>query len=208
MTRKKKFWIWVIFVLLFVAPIPIFYLSLSPLGSWLLVEDESRPCDLIIAHAGDSARIEYAKELYLAGMGKKLVLSFDIFYAKSIYGLEDLDLADNALEKLREGGVPWEDIIVFKGATSSFDEILWIKGFWEKERFESAIVVSSHYHMRRLSMTYSHLFPEGEVAFLYCPTPWEMEGITPHEWWKRERELLWVTNEYLKLFFYQLKHFS
>jgi uncharacterized SAM-binding protein YcdF (DUF218 family) len=207
MTRKKKFWILVIVILLLVTPIPLFYFSLGPLGSWLLVEDEPRPCDLIIAHAGDRVRIEYAKQLFLRGMGKKLVLSFDIFYAKAVYGLEDLDLAENALKKLQEGGVPAEDIIVFKEGTSSYDEILWVRSFWEKNRFESAIVVSNQYHMRRLSMTYDHVFPEKEVVFLYCPTPWEMEGITPREWWKRERELLWVSKEYLKLVFYQLKHF-
>ena len=207
MRKKRKLLLVAVPLVIIFSLIALLYLKLDSFASWLVLDDTPRPCELIIVHAGDGERFEYGKELFLEGMGKKLFLSFDVNYVKAVYGLEGLDLVENALRKLRSAGIPEDALVVVEGAESSYEEVLSVRKYREKNRFESAIVVSHPFHMRRLSMIYEKMFPRGEVSFLFCPTRGKgPEEVSTHEWWKREKELLWVNNEYVKIIFYRWKY--
>ena len=79
-----------------------------------------------------------------------------------------------------------------------------MRTFMRRHGYRSVIAVSSPYHMRRVRATLEHLFPEPDIDVRYTPHSSE---VGTKDWWHREKDLIEVTNEYLKLAYYHLALF-
>ena len=74
----------------------------------------------------------------------------------------------------------------------------------QRKGFHSAIVVSSPYHMRRVKMIFSKIYRDSGIELQYSPV--RDSWFNVEKWWTRERELVTINNEYIKLIFYLLKY--
>ncbi len=89
--------------------------------------------------------------------------------------------------------------------TSSFEEAQYVYSYCRENNIKKAILVSNSLHMRRIYWTMNHLrTTQDNVALLYVGAP--SSEFREAEWWKSERGLIFVNNEYVKLVYYWLKY--
>ncbi|WP_414052806.1 YdcF family protein [Macrococcus animalis] len=100
--------------------------------------------DVIVVLAGDKGRLEKAVELYKQGYAKNIILTPVSFENNGLN-------AGNAM-KLE---VDSNDIISEYKSTSTFNTIQNINKIMDENKFTSAIIVTSDYHMKRTIMTFN-----------------------------------------------------
>lgn len=172
----------------------------------LIVEDQPHSADLIVVFAADEERAKHAARLYREGLaprvlttGELITKGIELFCHKRVTG------AELTAKVLTDAGVPERAVIVLPRGTSTYEEAEAIKAFMKTNGYHSVIAVSSPYHMRRVRATLSHLFQGTAIAVQYSPA--EGADFKAAEWWRHERDLVHVTNEYLKLAYYHLALF-
>jgi uncharacterized SAM-binding protein YcdF (DUF218 family) len=182
---------------LFLAQKPI----LIAIGSFLIVQDEIQPADMVhVLGGGGFERLDYAALLYRQG------------YAQQIFATGDRYRASyptcSSSEYLVCQGVHSQDLEPNQSwATNTYQEALELKHFLESkpgEAVASVLVVSTPYHMRRAKWTFKRVLGS-KVSLRFAPVPFGMSRYKPC-WWtdKRSREM--VMNEYVKLVFYWLRY--
>ncbi|MDG4658126.1 YdcF family protein [Ectobacillus antri] len=147
---------------------------------FLIIQEKPARADVIIVLSGDQKRLEKAAALYEQGYAPYVLLS------KS-------DTKRFSVEKAVKLGVPRERIIEEKHATSTYTNALYTKELLERRQFQTAIVVSSDYHMQRVRLVFERVYDKS-YHFLYVP----YEG----KWWGDMRR---TVVEYGKLFSYFIK---
>lgn len=75
-------------------------------------------------------------------------------------------------------------------------ELILAKEYMRAYGFDSAIVVSSPYHMRRVKLLTELVFPEKEYTITCVPDRYEH---VHNPWWKNRKDLTWITMEYTKI---------
>ena len=63
--------------------------------------------------------------------------------------------------------------------------------------FESAIVVTSNYHMRRSKLVFKKAFKDTDISLVYCSA--EEDGFIPEKWWTDRYSFNRVFSEYIRL---------
>ena len=102
-------------------------------------------------------------------------------------------------------GVDTTRVSVAPVGTSSFEEAQFIYRYCKEHKIKSAILVSNSLHMRRIYWTMEHLrTAQDSVVLQYAGAP--ASEYSEMEWWKNERGLIFVNNEYVKLVYYWLKY--
>lgn len=174
--------------------------GLRLLGTFLVVEDQPAPADLIFLLNGDpSRRALEAARLFHAGWAPRIVISeaegellVDLNVQKS-----PTHLVTELLEKL---GVPAEAIRILPfphGTTSTADEARALAQYLSEHPAEEILVVTSDYHTRRARWTISRELPRSRPRLRLIPVP---GSAPPTEWWRREDSFLLYIEEYLKFF--------
>lgn len=188
----------VMVALLILARVPI----LLGIGRFLIIQDELRSADLIHVLGGEVDRIDYAVQLYKAGVGRKLFFTG---------GRIEIPLVDTTYSRLAQQyaiakGVRSEDVLPHESrATSTYEEALELKAFLESGvQVKSVIIVSSPYHMRRARWTFTKVLGD-RVTFQFAPVPFEMSRHK-QRWWMDEWSLNLVLTEYLKIPFYYVNY--
>lgn len=205
---KFRFWFW--FLSGSVGVLLVASLSSALWLPWiafnLVVEDQLRPADLIVVFAAKKERTRHAARLYQKGLSPRILVtggqtlrSVEVFCHKKVTG------AELSAKILTGAGVPESAVVVIPRGTSTYEEGEAIKAFMENKGYRSAIAVSSSYHMRRVRATLDHLFRKTEIKMQYSAA--EGTDFRPKEWWRREKDLIHVTNEYLKLAYYHIALF-
>jgi len=168
------------------------------IGRFLIIQDELRSADLIHVLGGDVDRIDYAVQLYKAGLGKQLFFTG---------GRIEIPLVDTTYSRLAQQyavskGVRSEDVLPHESrATSTYEEALELKEFLDSGvGVKSVIIASSPYHMRRARWTFTTVLGD-RVTFQFAPVPFEMSRHK-QRWWTDEWSLNLVLMEYLKIPFY------
>jgi uncharacterized SAM-binding protein YcdF (DUF218 family) len=203
-----------LFVLLAIVIGALGYFFRAPIlrktASILVVRDEPVHADLIVVHAGERTRLEWAAELYRQGHASRILVFIGPEQESGFFGLtgeEALRLAREAAEK---AGVKSSDIVFVRGVSSTWDEGKEaVEYFGKHPEVRAVLVVSNPFHMRRIRSVYRQLLQDRDQPPLifYVPVPWEQSGLSLKDWWDREREVVWVGSEYVKLIFYYLTHF-
>jgi len=169
----------------------------------LIVADRPSRSDLIVVFAAEEDRVRHAAELYRKGFAPRILLTgglplrgVEAFCGKRVTG------AEFGAKVLADAGVPKNAVHVVSKGTSTYEEAEVMRGFMNEHGYRSVIAVSSPYHMRRVRTTLSHFLRDTPISAQYSPAA--EARFRAEEWWRHERELIDVANEYLKLAYYHL----
>ncbi len=183
------------------------------LGTSLRVPDQLFPADCIVVLRGDDYfRLRKAAALQKAEMAPVIVTSvisaagqpYDL--VRKISGLENLSEEDLTRKMFQYfGGDPATILFTGKETTSTFEEAVAAREFLRKRGFHSLLLVTSTYHMRRALFIFERLF-EGTGIRIYHSTAVNVL-YHPEEWWKQERDVRRVFEEYVSIPFNYFYHF-
>ena len=176
-------------------------LILTPIGDYLVIDDELSPADVIHVIAGEDYRTDYAIRLYQQGKAK------EIFFTGGWCDIHHYKHGQHGLERALAQGVP-ADAIAYDDTPvkSTFDEALLLKAYLNENptTIRSVIVVSDPFHMRRARWTYRRVFGE-DIEVEMAPVPLEQ---TPYQkrWWEDYTSREYVKDEYKKFIYYVARY--
>jgi uncharacterized SAM-binding protein YcdF (DUF218 family) len=158
---------------------------------------------VLIALGGGAERFQEAVNLYRRGYAPRVLFTG---------GLLRADLAEVHMNwggimryAARIEGLPAEALFLEMESTSTYEDAVNTKKILEKQGWESAIVVSSIYHMRRARMAFENVYKDSGIRLQYRPAP--SKRFNPNGWWKREDDAIYVVNEYFKMVLYRFRYF-
>ncbi|KKB35451.1 YdcF family protein [Bacillus thermotolerans] len=162
--------------------VTIILIILIPIARFFLVIDEEpKKADVIVVLSGDIGRLEKAAELYHNGYADQMMLSA-------------ATEAGTTPEEAIAFGVSEEDLILENEATSTYTNALYTKEKMEKYSFDSAIVVSSDYHMRRVKFIFDRVYQDSGVDLIY-----DASSRNDEAWYLDKRNVLLTAGEFMKL---------
>jgi uncharacterized SAM-binding protein YcdF (DUF218 family) len=169
----------------------------------LRVEDPLRRADLIVVLSGSVPdRPRYAADLYRAGFAPRVLcassLTSDLLEAIG----HPMTQAQLSATVLRTYGVPDKNILVFNRSTSTYQELALVRDTMRSHGWRRVILVSSPTHLRRVRMTWDRLTRGGGPEAILRATPYSK--FHANAWWRHERDLIAVQNEYAKVGYYLL----
>lgn len=187
--------------LLFAFHIPL----LKGLGSILIKEDALVHADAVYV-LGGSPRERGAKgaELLLDGWTDRMIAT-----GSNIPGVmegEGIMLNEATLSKraaLREGADSTKIRLIEKG-TSTWEEAGLIRADAQQMQFDTILVVSTEFHLRRVSRVFRKHFQGTNVQLRFIAA--SSLAYESERWWTSEEGLLMVNNEYVKLLYYLIKY--
>lgn len=174
-------------IIIFLLAILIYYYLLPGVASLLVFRTDLQHTDVIIILSGDKERLPYGVKLYKSNYSDKIILSGSDPSSK---------------EKSIKLGANSKDIILENKSTTTYENALFSRNIMIQNNFTSAIVVSSPYHMRRVSWLFGREFKNDNITLLYSPV--DNSWFKPEKWWTNERERQIVINEYAKFIYYIL----
>ncbi|MDN3019557.1 YdcF family protein [Paenibacillus sp. BSR1-1] len=187
--NKKKF-------VILIALAVVLLLLLVNAGKFLVVEEAVQKADAIIVLSGDRGeRVEKAAELYHQGYGKYFVISGGIIY-------NDVTAAELMKEHALKLGVPESAIILEDRADSTYENADFTRKVIKSYPIDSAIVVSSNYHMKRVKMIFERDFEHSGVKLYYAGAKDRYFNKT--KWWSNNKSIMITVNEYIKMAGYAL----
>ncbi|HIA64621.1 TPA: YdcF family protein [Candidatus Poribacteria bacterium] len=200
--KKKWFILSCLAIILLVGAVLPYQFWLTRLAMVLIVQTDSlQPVDTIIILAGDAERFQHGVSLYESEYAPHIIFTSD----SAPLLLVDLhinweEITTNAIKKagISEGST---SLVL---STSTYDDAKYSYQLMQEKGFQSAIVVSSPYHMRRVRMIFNKIYKNSGIELQYSPV--ENSWFSVEKWWTRERELVTINNEYIKLIFYRLKY--
>lgn len=177
------------------------YPILRGIGNYLIVEDQLEKVDAIyvLGGASEERSLEAAK-LYKNGWGKKIICTGE-HIDKTLLLLGDTSLTEAEITgiHLKQNEVPKNIIHYLKKGTSTREEAQYILKN-AKSKFKKIMILSSKFHLRRVRRTFNKEFEGSNIKIIFHGAP--STEYDESEWWKYEKGLLMVNNEYVKLLYY------
>jgi uncharacterized SAM-binding protein YcdF (DUF218 family) len=178
MRKKVKYVFWMI----------IGFLVLFPLARLCLIVDEKpEKADVIIVLSGDVGRLGKAASLYHEDYTNKVMLS---------NGKE----AGTTAKEAAAFGVANEDLLLEEAATSTYTNALYTKEMMEENDLDSALVVSSDYHMRRVKLVFDQLYRDSNIELTYVSSLRSNKA-----WYLDKSNIRFTVKEFIKLPGYVLR---
>jgi len=173
---------------------------LPAMARLLMVDEAAMPADAILVLGGsDGSRQDRAIELYRAGLAPTVVSSGEKPFLPDF----EQSYAELGALYMAERGVPRDAILLLPLSTSTHDEAIYSLRLAQERGWHTLLVVTDNYHTRRARWTFAHAYQgSGVTVVLVSATP---EWFPIDGWWKQERSLLAVMEEYEKLVFYLLR---
>ena len=187
-----------IYLLLFQTP------ALWWVASPLLVTAPPQPAEAIVVFAGGvgesgkagggfQERVTQAVTLYRAGYAPKL-----IFSSGYVFTLREAEVMKAVAI---DNGVPADAILLEEAAKNTYDNVRLTKQMLDRNGWNRILLVSSPYHMRRATMTWSKLAPGVAVV----PTPVPQSQFYTHERGASLEQIRGILHEYAALASYWWK---
>jgi len=205
---KIGFVSWSIYLLIFYTPF-IWFLA-SPLE----ISQPPEKADCIVAFAGGvgesgkagqgyEERVQYVVELYDKGYANNILFSSGYTYIFK----EPLVMKALAVSL----GIPKDAIILEDKAKNTYENIKFSKEILERNHWNKIILISSPYHMRRVSFVFNKHANKLKVSF--APVPHSSFYAHPsrdnkgRRNWKRinVRQIKGIIHEYIGIIYYRLK---
>ena len=184
--------------------------ALLTLYKSLTLTDQVQAVDVIVVMAGRMERKQYGLHLLHAGLTAHLILSvgrFEVSKMKSLElsGFEELlQLRDKTRPDERHffldvdsSGVRAHRVRLARWNT--YGEVLALHECLKGGKARRVIVVSTDIHLRRVAFTFSKVFRDTAVEFLYCPVPSTLSSVKKDRWWTRADDRQYVLKEVMKL---------
>jgi len=171
------------------------------MGQWLVKDGPVQKADLIYVYAGRPAeRPAYGAELFSRGLAPTVVVAGSIVPPNlEVLGL---DFNEGTISRIEaeKNGVPPDRIVQLQEGTSTYEETAALEKYMEKNGLDSAILVTSPFHTRRVRMCAEMIFTSPDVRIDIAPVP--DSDISLDQWWKEENDTVTVIVEYIKLAYY------
>jgi len=177
---------------------------LQATGEYLVFSDSLCSADAIVAVSGEESRRLTAIDLYKQGYAARLI--FNVSDTTYFFG-QPIDPVVSVLQDAARHGVPDSEITINRDIGSTWEDANATRRTALNEDLHSILVVSSPFNMRRAALTYRKVFEKDNIRLTFVSVPLESEKISLDHWWTRERELILVNNEYIKLILYYFKYF-
>ncbi|MFB5282771.1 YdcF family protein [Peribacillus sp. Hz7] len=161
----------------------LFMVTVNSAGNFLVIDEKTVKSDVIIVLSGGEGRLEKGVKLYKEGFASYLLLSNG--------SVEQL------YERAQKLGVPKDSIIMEVKSMSTLENARFSKEVMLKHKFQSAIVVSSNFHMRRVKVLFDQAFRNSDIKLTYVSG--ENEAYTPKKWWSEKWNRDTTFTEYIKL---------
>ena len=177
------------------------------IGTWLDTGLPPVKADLIYVFAGGpTERPAYAAELYEKEYAPRLVVA-GILVPVSLQAA-GLQLNEGTLGRmeLEDYGVPRGDIIQLDAGTSTLEELEALRDYMDEEGLDSALLVTSPFHTRRVRMCVHMVFSGSRSNITVTGVPEERARVSLKNWWASEYDTVTVAMEYIKLTYYLFKH--
>lgn len=202
--RHKRFLIAIVVIFLFVMLLVFTHqIWLTKLAQFLIVQTDISPCDVIIMLSGGTERFRHSVDLYKQGFAPNIILNLDSQTPIKFADVQ-IDWRDILTLAREKGDIPETALLIIEGVSSTYDDARLSREEMQKRGFRSAIVVTSPYHTRRARMVFRKVYKDSGI--LLCYSPVEKSWFRVEKWWTRERELITVINESIKLVFYWLRY--
>ena len=187
---KRILWL----VIGFFGIVPVLFLARKPIlesiGSFLVIQDDLKPADVIVVLSGSEERVREAASLYHTGFSEYVIMT----------GLSrdgKINLAEGMREQAIRLDVPEDVIILEPEAQHTIEHPVFVEPIMQERGFESAIVVSSPYHMRRSAILFDRAFKDSRVELIYHPV--QESWFKVKYWWKDPHTRKTVRQEYMKM---------
>lgn len=176
MKPKKIVWQLILFI---ICLFTVLYIS----KGYLVVDEAPKQADVIIVLSGDESRLAKGAQLYKEGYADYVLLT---------RANEEFITKEEAINF----GIPESQIILEEEATSTYTNATYAKSLLEEYQFNSSLVVSSDYHMRRTKLSFERVFEGTNMKLTYVAAPVNGEV--------GEISIATAINEYIKLVGYTL----
>lgn len=148
-------------------------------------EEPTKSDVIVVLGGGDQGRVKQAAELYEEGYADEVLIT-----------ASEKDGSTSGLKTVAEHyGIPEEALSVENAATSTYTNALNTVDFMEAEGFESAMIVTSDYHVDRAEFIFDKVNDAG-YNFNYIAAPnlegenW-IERENSHDIWFSEMTKMW-----------------
>jgi len=210
----KKRIVKIVFICL-AAYLIIFYTPLVwMLADPLRIAQPPRKADAIVVFAGGvgesgkagqgyEERVQYAAALYKSGFSGHIIFSSGYKY---IYN-ESLMMQSLALSL----GIPKEAIELEEKATNTYENVLFSRDILKSRNWKKVLLISSPYHMRRVSLVFNKI--DNTLDVYYTPIPNSL--YYSHERFDSDGRRIWrqisveqikgILHEYLSILYYKIK---
>jgi uncharacterized SAM-binding protein YcdF (DUF218 family) len=199
-TKKNRFWITLLIILIVLAIFSIPLLSL--IGNYLIVKDSLRKADLITSVSGPAYRAIYAADLCQSGLAPRL------FYTGGFNENDQRYEAKWSEYLATLEGVPPEEIFIDDSTVNStYQEAVRVKEYIDSlpdDQVKTIIVVTDAYHTRRARWAYQKVLGN-QIKILMAPVPFDKAGYS-QKWWANSVSRQMVPEEYFKLTFYLFRY--
>ena len=176
---------------------------LTAIATALALDDPPVCADAIVAVSGNQFRRQLAMDLYQRGYAGLLI--FNVSDTTYYFG-SAIDPVASILQAASRRGIPRDSIVINKDISSTLEDALATRETVSRLGLNSLLVVTSYFNSRRTGFAYRRVMEGVELDLSFCSVPPGDEKMSLNGWWTRERELVVVVNEYLKLIFYYLKY--
>ena len=194
-SAKKTMWIGLAVLLVAL----VIFLIFGEFFLWVQTAREGQPTEAVIVLAGHTSeerlRMQSAVELFHDRNADFLILPmrnryFTWAWAKKTYGLKNTPPEDRVLigrfSKTKEAAL--------ERYGGTFVEAQHAVQLMKKHRLQSAVVISSGYHMRRAALAFDHTGKTAALTFSYHPV-----GSPDWSWWLQRKRIRKILREYKKL---------
>lgn len=186
-------------------------------GYYLMAETQLEKADAIFVLGGNiNDRPVLAAKLYEEGWSEKIIplgANFD-FAQEVLLGCNPDCMSDDCnpckpdallmQEVLEEKlNIPFEAIVPLPEGTSTKEESDAILKFCKENGYQTIIVVSDLFHLKRISYVFIEKFEKEGIKVILRGA--KNSQYNENFWWQYEAGLIMVNNEYIKLMYYWLK---
>ena len=188
-------------------------LWLPVFGTFLLVPNKVQKADAILVLRGDEYfRLGKAAELYKQGLAPLIALSvipkesqpYDMI--RLMTGYDKYDETEMTLRILEYFGMKRNAVLLTgKETTSTYQEAVAARELFQQKGFKSMLLVTSTYHMRRSLFLFEHVFQGTGIEIF--PVTGRNVLYDPAHWWRHERDVRRVAEEYVSAVFNLVYYF-
>lgn len=191
--KRKKFKITsIILCLVLIIGIAVYlfrYPILSGIGKYLVVADPLQKADLVVALGGAKGRNREAVKLLRNG-----------FAAKVMFVGYDIDSVDYQCMGVNEK----EMLVPSINTLTTYEEAVLVLKTMKSEKFNSVIIITSAYHLRRVNFIFKKVFDGSGIKLIFHPA--EKEPFSMASWWETYMGKKMIIMEYLGLVYYWARY--
>lgn len=158
---------------------------------------------MICLSGAEVERVQHCMDLFKKNLSERIIVTGGDLERGLLFYQEGKSLASLSKDWLTNHGVPEENILLLPIGTSTYEEAVAVRDFVLKVDYKAIVIVSSPYHMLRVSMVFKKVFRGSKVSLSFSAANSLQDGMGM--WWRDEGKIINMFQEYIKLLIYMSK---